>query len=321
MEARFPMEEQRPFRSIALGLLLAALCVVGVELLYCRFLDPNLYEDLLNPVRHLYHEGRVQVKGLAEDYGTWQAEQTVLRQDLAEEQRAQAALRRRQKEEKRLLKRMARDQKAVFALLEAYRANRPEPEEPALSRVTSLSSRGGQEYLSGGGTDFYYFCQTDSQWADELFGQDPIGKYGCGPTAMAMAVSTLLGERTTPVQVADWAAGMGYAAPGSGSYYSIVRGVAEHYGLICEAVKPLTAENLTDALAAGNLVVALMGPGHFTGRGHFIVLRGLTPEGQVLVGDPNSRANSLLPWDPQVLVDELSPTRMDGAPLWKISAP
>jgi hypothetical protein len=63
-----------------------------------------------------------------------------------------------------------------------------------------------------------------------------------------------------------------------------------------------------------------MGPGHFTQRGHFILLRGTTLSGEVLVADPNSRERSLTAWDPQLILDELSSHTSDGAPLWALSA-
>ena len=64
-----------------------------------------------------------------------------------------------------------------------------------------------------------------------------------------------------------------------------------------------------------------MGPGHFTGKGHFILLHGVTLSGGILVADPNSRENSLAVWDQQVIVDELSNSRHDGAPLWLLTQP
>ena len=65
--------------------------------------------------------------------------------------------------------------------------------------------------------------------------------------------------------------------------------------------------------------MALMGKGHFTNGGHFIVLRGVTLDGRILVADPNSRERSLASWDPQLILDELSASRSNGAPLWRFS--
>ena len=81
----------------------------------------------------------------------------------------------------------------------------------------------------------------------------------------------------------------------------------------------MTADELRRDLASGHMFVALMGKGHFTNRGHFILLRGVTLEGKVLVADPNSRERSLAAWDPQLILDELSASRTSGAPLWRFS--
>ena len=69
------------------------------------------------------------------------------------------------------------------------------------------------------------------------------------------------------------------------------------------------------------MLVALEGTGHFTNGGHFIVLRGVTLTGKLLVADPASEERSLMEWDPQLVLDELSASRSNGAPLWVISPP
>ena len=119
------------------------------------------------------------------------------------------------------------------------------------------------------------------------------------------------------MKMAVWAAEAGYCAPGSGSYLSIVSGTARKFGYVCESL-PLTAEALVQAVASGGTAVALMGPGHFTEHGHFILLHGVTESGQLLVADPNSRENSLTLWNPDVILSELSSSRSDGSPLWVI---
>ena len=67
--------------------------------------------------------------------------------------------------------------------------------------------------------------------------------------------------------------------------------------------------------------MALVSKGHFTRGGHFILLRGTTLSGEILVADPASRDRSLIPWDLSLILDELSPSRHDGAPLWALSRP
>ncbi|MFQ7450325.1 MAG: C39 family peptidase [Flavonifractor plautii] len=78
-----------------------------------------------------------------------------------------------------------------------------------------------------------------------------------------------------------------------------MEGTASAIGLKAEAYEADSADALVQQLASGHLFVALMTRGHFTERGHFIILRGVTLEGRVLVADPNSRERSLAAWEPQ----------------------
>lgn len=119
--------------------------------------------------------------------------------------------------------------------------------------------------------------------------------------------------------MAAWAYEHGYCAPGSGSYLSIVEGVSQEYGLSAESVPDLSPGELRQDLSSGHIFVALMGSGHFTSSGHFILLRGVTLDGKILVADPNSRERSLAAWDPEVILAELSQSRSSGAPLWRFS--
>ena len=98
-----------------------------------------------------------------------------------------------------------------------------------------------------------------------------------------------------------------------------MRGAAAAYGLKAESLPDCDAERLRLELAAGKVAVALMTKGHFTSGGHFILLRGATLDGGILVADSNSRDRSLAVWDPQVILDELSKSRTAGAPLWLLS--
>ena len=49
----------------------------------------------------------------------------------------------------------------------------------------------------------------------------------------------------------------------------------------------MDAHAVLQALSEGRPVISSQGPGLFTSAGHFIVLRGLTADGKVLVNDPN----------------------------------
>jgi len=58
-------------------------------------------------------------------------------------------------------------------------------------------------------------------------------------------------------------------------------------------------------LAKGNPVIASMKPGHFTKRGHFIVLTHIDEKGYIVVNDPSDRLNiKNRPWIPYIVIDE-----------------
>ncbi len=305
--ARTP--KKHPIRNFTALLLLAVLCIGVAELSAARFEDPALYESVTAPAREAYES----LLARANDYIARQrAERELRRQQELERQRL---LEEQERERQRLLEEQALAAQEASAPILRDRLVFADP------TITEFVAEGEQEFLTGGNVRITYYNQGDEAWARKLFGNDPIGGYGCGPTALAMAAASLCGADATPESVAKWAAGAGYCAPRSGSYLSIVQGVAEHYGLACASLGALDADSLYTTLSDGGIIVALMGPGHFTGRGHFILLHGVTLTGGILVADPNSRDNSLAVWEPQLLVDELSKSRHDGAPLWLLTQP
>jgi hypothetical protein len=73
-----------------------------------------------------------------------------------------------------------------------------------------------------------------------------------------------------------------------------------------------------DALSGGKLAVALMSKGHFTSSGHFIVLRGVTADGLILVADPSSYTRSQKSWELSLILSETSKNAGTGGPVWLI---
>lgn len=170
-------------------------------------------------------------------------------------------------------------------------------------------------------TPIVYYNQLDARWCNTLYGRsDTIGAAGCGPTALAMVVATWADPEVTPVEVADWAAENGYCCEGHGSYLSLIPDGAAHYGLTVEGIGR-DAKKLVDALERGDLVIAIMAKGHFTDGGHFLSLRGLTADGQVLVADPASTKRSNQSWDLSVITSEARRDAGSGGPFWVISCP
>ena len=272
-------------RNAILIFLLAVFCIGGVELLVCGIVDPALFTRITAPVR----AGAVQLIEGAEEAGD---ELTLL---LFPERPVEPP------------DIQFNTDPAIWTDLSS-----------AQGATTLLESRDGREILSGGAQDIIYYNQTDEAWADKAYGSDHIGRYGCGPVVMAMAVSSLTDTIINPEEMALWAKEAGYWARGSGSYLAIVEGTAEKFGLSVDSCPDASAARLQQEMASGKLAVALMRQGHFTRGGHFILLCGVTLDGSILVADPSSRERSLAVWDAQLVLDELSYSRNDGAPLWFI---
>lgn len=293
--------------------LLALLCVGAVELAACSHFAPALYDQITAPARR-------SAQAAAQACG-----------------RAASTVSRTSEEAHRLVsRRVAAAGVQATVLWSRLTAPKEEaqPEEdiqlagdPILTdgapaadpAVTELNVINGQEILTGGIIPIVYFNQGSETWADQPYGTDDIGRYGCGPTAMAMVVSSMTGADSDPLQMAQLSVSLGHWAKRGGSYLSVVEGLAAESGLTAVSLRERTPDALMEPLLNGNLLVALMGPGHFTKSGHFIVLRGVTLSGKILVADPNSQERSLMEWDPELILEELSRSTSDGAPLWVIS--
>lgn len=151
--------------------------------------------------------------------------------------------------------------------------------------------------------NFVIYKQYDPQWEKHPFGSSTLKEAGCGPTSMAMIVSTFLGKQVLPTEIADFGTQNNLYIPGEGSAHAIFPMVAEKYGLKSEKI---TADipTITTALRNGGLVNVIgSGPEPFTENGHIIVVRAITPEGKWLVGDSGHNNTDNTPYDPQDIMN------------------
>lgn len=297
---RMDRPRRRGKPRLFLSLILALLCVGGTELAFCRLFAPVLFHRITDP---------------------------VVRPVVQAVQAAQAQVRLWQFE-------YARDNLAgnVSLCLGEYftphpvthpqpapQVSLPPKETPAPPPVTQFIQEGGRTILTGG-VPCVYYNQTDPAWRDKPFGSDPLGAYGCGPTAMSIVVSSLTDKPMDPAQMAVWAYEHDYWCAGSGAYLTIIEGTSKAFGLECTLNKQCDLTTLTNHLNAGGVAVALMGPGHFSDLGHFIILHGVADDGRLLVADPASRKNSLALWDPQLILKEAT-KEGEGVRMWLIQKP
>ena len=318
------MKPQKKKNIILLSLLLALFCIGTVELIACRFFDPALFDTITAPVVNTAIAATDTVRSAARSTAEAINDLSDHIADAIEDARERRAARELEKLQEQLAQNTPADNETATEQPEDQRATAPLLNIPSSicdPSVTELRVTGDREVLTGGPIKVVCYLQSDERWGKLKDGSDKISTHGCGPTAMAMVVSSMTDTLILPQDMAQWAVDHGYWARRSGSYHSIVIGTATAFGLQAESYPLRDAEALREELMSGNLLVALMGPGHFTQSGHFIVLRGVTLSGDILIADPGSLERSLTAWDAQLILDELSKSTASGSPLWIISPP
>lgn len=135
-----------------------------------------------------------------------------------------------------------------------------------------------------------YLTQWDSRWGYMVYGAGLMGWTGCGPTALSMVAIGLTGDGSlTPAYVAGLAVRDGYCASGDGTSWTLFSQGAAELGLISKEL-PLWQPTVDRELDAGRPVICIMGKGHFTDEGHYIVLTGHSGDGYSVL-DPYRPSN------------------------------
>lgn len=164
-----------------------------------------------------------------------------------------------------------------------------------------------------------YYNQNDARWAEQLYGdQDPLSGYGCGPTVLAMLVTSFSNQSYSPSDMAKWAADNQYWSAGSGTRHSFIPDGGAAFGFQVVPFHNYTEEGIISELSSGHVLVALLGPGSFTSTGHFIIIADYWTGTQVRIADPASLENTQIPWDIQTLLNELKYSANSGGPIWSI---
>ena len=190
-----------------------------------------------------------------------------------------------------------------------------------LNQENNIQSNRSYEGVTFTDTDtpVVYYNQADNRWGSQMYVSQTIAKTGCGPTSLAIVVSTLTGKAYDPPTICAWARTGNYYIHGQGSLHSIIPDGARHFGLQVSGCSYTEGQRIVDALSSGSLVIAIMGKGHFTKGGHFIVLRSVTSDGKILVADPGSTTRSSQKWDLSLILGEAKKGATAGGPFWIIS--
>lgn len=165
-----------------------------------------------------------------------------------------------------------------------------------------------------------YYRQNDPRWANYLYGgYNPISTHGCGPTAVAMLVTSFTDSKVTPDKIADWSYEHGYWVKNAGSSHALIPEALKAYGLHVKSLKKPSVSAVKKTLKSGKLLVFLMGKGTFTDSGHFIIITRYASDGKVHIADPNNKSYTEKTWDLKKLISELREPDAVGGPVWVVS--
>ncbi|MCD7825091.1 MAG: C39 family peptidase [Clostridiaceae bacterium] len=149
------------------------------------------------------------------------------------------------------------------------------------------------------------FLQWDQRWGYVKYGDNVLAVTGCGPTCMSMVYTGLTKQDDkTPADMAEFCIDNDYYTSDSGTSWTFMLDGAVNLGLNAEKIT-VSKDTLQEKIKAGNPVICSMGPGDFTDTGHFIVVRGITDEGNLLINDPNSQKRSETEWDFDQVLEQI----------------
>ncbi len=147
------------------------------------------------------------------------------------------------------------------------------------------------------GSDFIYYEQTWDAYTSYPYGSNTVGGYGCGPTSMAMVISNITGNRVSPTYMADWSVEHGYYVRGRGTAYGLFPAASNAFGIDCDTIAKGDHAAIKAALREGKYLITVVRSGDFTNGRHFLLIRGITEDGKLLMGDSGKYENSLEGWD------------------------
>ena len=168
-------------------------------------------------------------------------------------------------------------------------------------------------FITEKGMSMPLFIQFDGLWGGLSYGSGKIGGGGCGPSALAMAISYIKNELVTPPDVVRVCGG-GYYIKGVGSSYTLMDKAAEEFGVNVTRIK---FDQIIEELKKGHPIVACMGPGEFTKAGHFITLSGIDENGMILVNDS---ADTIWVRHFEESFDLYTTIKWQGRAFWSVSA-
>ena len=159
--------------------------------------------------------------------------------------------------------------------------------------ISTEGDRIAYDTVAGCVGEAVYYNQGEEPWASLPYGGSNIRSSGCGPTALAIVISTLTGERVTPEMTGRFAISGGYYVKGKGTSHAFPAAAAAHWGLSVERMKRERMNEVVKGLKNEKMAVVICAENTISGSsGHYIVLTGVTENGYLTIADPGSRTRT-----------------------------
>ncbi len=182
----------------------------------------------------------------------------------------------------------------------------------------------GSLLRSGESLPFYYFAQTDPDWASYPFPNegsdtewdDTMQDRSCGIMSVSMVISQYLHEEIDPTWLADYAVDNGYRVTAHGVMDEFMIVAAELYGLPAPEIyyqDPDAGEEAIDwdyiiSMITDQNAMAIVheSRGNFTSAQHYMTLQGYVEQngvGYFLVADPYQLRSRYSQWNTAAMAD------------------
>ena len=222
---------------------------------------------------------------------------------LEERRRIEAERRRIEAERAAEQRRIAEEKRRAAEKEAALRAACPGYDDAFVATLTPEEQAEARWFYEQG---YVFYRQNWSSVKDAPYGDCGFGQCGCGPTCVAAIVSNLAGVPVDPEEMRVYGLSVGSWLPSGGTTYGFLIETAKKYGISATQIYAGDKNALFEALKDENkLVLATMGPGDFTLGAHFMLFRGITDEGKILIADSYSFEHSVKEWDYDVLYSQL----------------
>ncbi|MBR5870360.1 MAG: C39 family peptidase [Clostridia bacterium] len=219
----------------------------------------------------------------------------------AERKAAEEAEKRRIAAEREAEKRRIAEEKAAKEA--ALRAACPGYDDAFVATLTAEEQAEARYFYEQG---YVFYRQNWSVLKNAPYGDCGFGQCGCGPTCVAAIISNLAGVPVDPEEMRVYGLSVGSWLSTGGTTYGFLISTAQKYGISATQIYAGDRESLFAALRDENkLVLATMGPGDFTLGAHFMLFRGITDEGKILIADSYSFEHSVKEWDYDELYAQL----------------